>query len=157
MMNKQFRDTRHVAYGRFEDKGFSKLCVWMTGGLFAVAMIIVACTVIISINNRPKIDPYPIYVIQSKFIEPDKDTTIMYDNGWYVVNGHTLVRTPEAEMISKTYVDHSQDYWRIPMFVLAGILFCSAIVVVIIYERKGNAYYYDFMQKWSETKEYPDM
>ena len=156
-MNKQFKDARHVAFGRFEDTALAKWCTWIVGGLLVAAALVAVGTILISLNNKPKIDPYPIYVIQSKFIEPEKDITLMYDNGWYVVNGHTLVRTPEAEMIYKTYVDHSQDYWRIPMFIIAGLFFCGSVVAVVVYECKRTRYYEGFMQKWSETKEYPDL
>jgi amino acid transporter len=156
-MDKQFKDARYVAYGRFRDKWFSRWCVWIGCGLAFIAAAIAVTTIIVSATNRPKIAPYPIYTIQSAYIEPDKDVVIMYDNGWYVVNSHILIKTPEAEMISKTYIDKLQDYWAIPMLILAIIVFCSAWIVVGIEEYRERIFYDKFMQKWAETKEYPDM
>jgi hypothetical protein len=156
-MYNEYKDARHVAYGRFADKSFARWSPWLAGGLLILGAVIALASIIIAVNNRPKLPPYPIYTIPSKYIQPDSDITIMYDNGWYVVKDYTLIKTREAEVISKTFTDKSQDYWQIPILIIAGIIGCSSLVVIGIYEYKQRVYIERFMQKWSDTKEYPVM
>jgi hypothetical protein len=151
------KDARAVAISRWKDTLTYKICDRVGACISVLGLILLCCTFVISVSNKAKIDPYPEYIVPAKYIDAGQDLTIMNDNGYLVVKDYMLQETREAKFIP-TKRDTSQDYWAIPMIVFSSLITISGLVLGIGVETyKRNKYYDKFMQKWSETKEYPDM